>query len=95
LTDHSPAGVDRSFEIECEILELVEPELVVLRAAAQPELGIPEATTTRVEFHDEGKRTRVSMTSGPFTADLLDRAEAGWTAQLEKLGRLVGAQTAG
>src|SRR5215207_5997385 len=32
-----------------------------------PEFGIPNETTTRVEFHDEGDRTRVTITSGPFS----------------------------
>jgi hypothetical protein len=46
-----------------------------------------------VEFHDEGQRTRVNMTRGPFTPDLLDRAEAGWTAQLENIAELVQAHS--
>jgi len=50
---------------------------------------IPEATTTRVEFHDEGERTRVNFTSGPFTPDLLEQAKAGWTAQLQNMAQLL------
>jgi uncharacterized protein YndB with AHSA1/START domain len=77
------------FPTLCEIVEFVEPELLVLRAAPVPELGLPEATTTRVEFHPEGHRTRVRFTSGPFTPELLDQAGAGWTAQLDNLVQLL------
>jgi uncharacterized protein YndB with AHSA1/START domain len=80
-----PRSGGQGFAIGYEIVELVEPELLVLRAAPLPELGLPDATTTRVEFHEEGRRTRVNFTSGPFTPDLLDKAEAGWTAQLDNL----------
>ena len=83
------SGSGAEFPTLCEIVEIVEPELLVLRAAPLPELGIPEATTTRVEFHDEGERTRVNFTSGPFTPGPLEQAKAGWTAQLQNMAQLL------
>jgi uncharacterized protein YndB with AHSA1/START domain len=79
------------FPTHYEIVEIVEPELLVLRAPAMPEFGIPDETTTRVELHDEDGRTRMTLTSGPHTGDMLGAAEAGWRAQLEKLARLLSA----
>src|SRR5687767_4952954 len=43
-------GTDAEHPVRYEILELVEPELIVLRSAPMPELGLPDGTVTRVEF---------------------------------------------
>jgi uncharacterized protein YndB with AHSA1/START domain len=88
------SGSGAEFPTLCEIVELVEPELLVLKAAPQPELGLPEATITRIEFHDEGETTRISFTSGPFTPSLLDQARAGWTAQLDNLVQVLARRPA-
>jgi uncharacterized protein YndB with AHSA1/START domain len=72
-----------------EILELVEPELIVIRNEPLPEIGLTEHTVTRVELHDEGGKTRLTLTDGPYTGELRDLTEAGWTEQLGKLDELV------
>src|SRR3981189_509696 len=59
----SPMGFDA--RLACEILELIEPELLILRHEAKPELGIPDATVTRVELHDENGKTRMLLTAAP------------------------------
>jgi uncharacterized protein YndB with AHSA1/START domain len=70
-----------------EIVELVEPELLVLHHEAKPELGIPHATVTRVELHDEGGKTRMVLTDGPYPES--GHAEAGWLQAFDKLAALV------
>jgi len=70
-----------------EIVELVEPELLVLHHDAKPELGIPHATVTRVELHDEGGKTRMVLTDGPYPESA--HAEAGWVQAFDKLAALV------
>ena len=70
-----------------EVLELVEPELLVLHHEAKPELGIPDATVTRVELHDENGKTRMVLTDGPYTESA--HAEAGWVQAFDKLAALV------
>jgi uncharacterized protein YndB with AHSA1/START domain len=70
-----------------EIVELVEPELLVLHHGAKPELGIPHATVTRVELHDEGGKTRMVLTDGPYPES--GHAEAGWLQAFDKLAALV------
>jgi uncharacterized protein YndB with AHSA1/START domain len=70
-----------------EIVELVEPELLVLHHEAKPELGIPHATVTRVELHDEGGKTRMVLTDGPYLES--GHAEAGWLQAFDKLAALV------
>ena len=64
------------FPIAYQIVELVEPELIVLRSDPMPEVGIHEATITRVELHDAGGRTRMTLTDGPYAESR--HAEAGW-----------------
>lgn len=75
------------FSISYEIIELVEPELIVLRSDPMPEVGIHEGTVTRVELHDLGGRTRMELTDGPYTESR--HAEAGWSAAFDKLATLV------
>jgi uncharacterized protein YndB with AHSA1/START domain len=72
-----------------EILDLVEPELLVLRHEPKPELGIPDATVTRVELHDENGKTRMVLTDGPYLES--GHAEAGWSQAFDKLAALVAA----
>jgi len=75
------------FAIGYEILELVEPELIVLRSDPMPEAGMHEPTITRVELHDIGGRTRMTLTDGPYRES--GHAEAGWSAAFDKLAALL------
>jgi uncharacterized protein YndB with AHSA1/START domain len=72
-----------------EILELVEPELIVLRSDPMPEAGMPEGSLVRVEFHDHGTKTRMTLSDGPFPPEGRAGAEAGWNAAFDKLAALV------
>jgi uncharacterized protein YndB with AHSA1/START domain len=76
------------FTIGYDILELVEPELIVLRSDPMPEMGMHEPTVVRVEFHDHGAKTRMTLSDGPYPAGG-GHAEAGWKAALDKLATLV------
>jgi uncharacterized protein YndB with AHSA1/START domain len=84
--------VDRSsgaeFAIGYEIVELVEPELLVLRSDPMPEVGMHEPTVTRVELHDHGAKTRMTLSDGPYPAGR-GHAEAGWNAAFDKLATRV------
>lgn len=73
------------FSIGYEIVELVEPELLVLKSDPMPEVGMDEGTVVRLELHDHGERTRLTLSDGPLPPSARDSAEAGWTASLEKL----------
>jgi uncharacterized protein YndB with AHSA1/START domain len=72
------------FPIGYDIIELVEPELLVLRSDPMPELGMHEPTVTRVELHDHGGKTRMTLSDGPYPAGG-GHAEAGWNAAFDKL----------
>jgi uncharacterized protein YndB with AHSA1/START domain len=82
LTMLPPGGGD-GFGIGYEILELVEPELLVMRANPMP--GHPDGTVVRVELHDHGPKTRMTLSDGPFQAAGPSHAEAGYEGPLAKL----------
>jgi uncharacterized protein YndB with AHSA1/START domain len=76
------------FTIGYDILELVEPELIVLRSDPMPEMGMHDPTVVRVELHDHGSKTRMTLSDGPYPTGA-SHAEAGWNAAFEKLAALV------
>jgi uncharacterized protein YndB with AHSA1/START domain len=83
-------GSGAEFAIGYEIVELVEPELIVLRSDPMPEHGMQEPTVVRVEFHDHGPNTRMTLSDGPYPPAGRGHAEAGYNAAFDKLAALVG-----
>jgi uncharacterized protein YndB with AHSA1/START domain len=79
----------REFPVGYEIIELVEPELIVLRSDVMPEMGMHEPLLVRVEFHDHGPKTRMTLTDSPYPREVRGHAEAGWNAAFDKLATLV------
>jgi uncharacterized protein YndB with AHSA1/START domain len=73
---------DGEFTIGYEIIELVEPELLVLRADPMP--GMHKPTIVRVEFHDHGAKTRMTLSDGPYPGGA-GHAAAGYEAAFGKL----------
>jgi uncharacterized protein YndB with AHSA1/START domain len=80
----------REYPLRYEIVELVEPSLLVLRSEPMPEVGMPHATITRIELQDEGGRTRMSLTDGPYPEAAAGGASAGWHGAFDKLEALLG-----
>ena len=85
-----PAAGGDGFSVGYEIIELVEPELLVMRSDPMPALGMPQGTVVRVELHDDGGRTRMVLTDGPLPAAGRDRAQRGYLAALDKLAGHLG-----
>ena len=83
-------GGTAEFSIGYDILELVEPELLVMRSDPMPGIDSHEATVVRVEFHDHGPKTRMTLSDGPYPSGSR-HAEVGWNAALDKLATTVGA----
>jgi uncharacterized protein YndB with AHSA1/START domain len=82
-------GSGTEFAIGYEIIELVEPELIVLRSDPMPEMGMHEPTVVRVELHDHGAKTRMTLTDSPQPPAGRDPAEAGWRAAFDKLAAVL------
>lgn len=86
-----PEGGGEGVAVGYDIIELVEPELLVMRSDPMPQMGMPDGTTVRVELEDLGGRTRLILTDGPMPGDGSARAAAGYEAALSKLAdRLAG-----
>jgi uncharacterized protein YndB with AHSA1/START domain len=82
-------GSGAEFAIGYEIVELVEPELIVLRSDPVPEVGMHEGTVVRVELHDHGAKTRMTLSDGPMPSAGRGHAEAGWSAAFDKLAAVL------
>jgi uncharacterized protein YndB with AHSA1/START domain len=77
------------FWLRNEIVELLEPRLLVLESDAMPEFGYSEPIITRLELQDDGGRTRIAL-SRPYPAERRATARASWNASLDKLEALLG-----
>jgi uncharacterized protein YndB with AHSA1/START domain len=75
------------FPVRYEIIELDPPRLLVMRHEPIPELGYHEATLTRVELHDHGDKTRMTLSDGPYAESR--HAERGWHEAFDKLAALL------
>jgi uncharacterized protein YndB with AHSA1/START domain len=83
------AGSGMDHRLRYEIIELVEPELLVLRSEPMPEVGLHHATVARIELQDEDGKTRLTLTDGPYTDEGGRGAGAGWEGAFDKLEALL------
>jgi uncharacterized protein YndB with AHSA1/START domain len=79
----------QEYPVVFEIVGLSEPELLLFESPAQPELGFPERTSTRIVLEEDGDRTTVTITQGPHTDETIQDAQAGWTSVLDNLDALL------
>ncbi len=79
----------QEYPVVFEIVEIDEPELLLFESPAQPELGFPERTSTRVAFEEDGEGTTVTITQTGHTDETIRDAEAGWTSILDNLEALL------
>ena len=77
------------YPVRFKIVEISEPELLVLTSDPQPDIGLPYPMTTRVVFEAESEGTRVIVTQGPHTVEAQPGANAGWLGALDKLEKLL------
>jgi uncharacterized protein YndB with AHSA1/START domain len=83
-------GSEAGHPLRARIVELVEPELLVLENQALPEHGIG-VTRTRVELHDAEGGTLMVLTDGPYAGAIGEMAGQGWSGAFDKLTRLIAA----
>jgi uncharacterized protein YndB with AHSA1/START domain len=80
------------YPILSEITEVVEHEYFLGTASAETENG-PLNVFLRVQFHDHGDKTRVTLHQGPFSPENRDLTLAGWEESFVKFDDLLeGAQ---
>jgi uncharacterized protein YndB with AHSA1/START domain len=75
--------------VNATFTEVVENELLVGTEQLPPEMG-GGLFTLRLEFHDEGGKTRLVVRQGPFPGtEIVDQARAGWGSAFSKLDTLL------
>jgi len=85
------ADPSRTSPVNATFTEVVENELLV---GEEPLSGVPgyegAVMRIRLEFHDEqGGRTRLVLTQGPFTEEWESGAREGWNGSFTKLDKLL------
>jgi uncharacterized protein YndB with AHSA1/START domain len=78
-------GSGREHPVRYEIVEFVEPELLVLKSEPMPEVGLHQGTVARIELQEEAGKTRMTLTDGPYTEEGARGAGAGWEGAFDKL----------
>jgi uncharacterized protein YndB with AHSA1/START domain len=79
------------YPIEAEILIAVPPEYLELRLRANTGQGEVEDVMLRIQFHDHGGTTRMTLHQGPFEPEFRDLTRDGWLQSFEKLDAVVSA----
>jgi uncharacterized protein YndB with AHSA1/START domain len=79
----------REHPVSYEIVEFVEPELLVLKSEPMPQVGLHHGTVARIELQEEAGKTRMTLTDGPYTQDGARGAGAGWEGAFDKLETLL------
>jgi uncharacterized protein YndB with AHSA1/START domain len=77
------------YPVRFTVVEISEPELLVLASEAAPEIGLPYPMTTRVIFDVVGDGTRVTVAQGPHSEEMQGESTAGWLGSLDKLEQLL------
>lgn len=86
LEMHDDAGV---YPIEATILHLVEREYLELKMTSQTSIGELEDVVLRVQFHDHGDKTRITLHQGPFEPEARDLTAEGWISSFTKLDAIL------
>jgi uncharacterized protein YndB with AHSA1/START domain len=83
------SGGGFEYGLRYEIMEIVEPELLVLKSGPMPGVGLNHETVARIELIDDGGKTRLTITDGPYPEEGGKGAGAGWQAAFAKLEALL------
>lgn len=85
---------DGVYPVRASLLEVVENEYLEGVLSAETAQGELEHVYLRVQFHDHGETTRVTLHQGPFTPDFRDMTKAGWLESFDKLDTIIDKEQA-
>lgn len=83
-----------SHPIRGRITAFQAPEFLEIQLTALTEAGPVDDVVLRLQFHDHGDRTRMTLHQGPFTDEIRDMTHAGWILSFTKLDILLERPTA-
>jgi len=73
------------YPVRATIVEVERPVYFLGEEHGDPERGFAETMFLRVEFHDHGEKTRVTLHQGPFSAEFRDMTIEGWEESFVKM----------
>ncbi len=82
MTDDATGEV---YPLSATIIMAIEPEYLEMIVSAQSSAGDLEDIMLRVQFHDHGNTTRMTLQQGPFTPEIRDLTADGWNQSFERL----------
>jgi len=90
VSDENPSFTS---PVDARFTEVIENELLVgvQKAEGIPGTQGPVTMSLRLEFHDEGGKTRLLLRQGPFTQEMEDMTREGWLSSFTKLDTLLAA----
>ena len=68
-----------------DLVEVERPEYFLGDERTAPDSGFLDNMQLRVQFHDHGEKTRVTLHQGPFTREFRDMTIEGWELSFLKL----------
>ena len=77
------------YPLRTTIVEIVEYEYLECIMGAQTSTGEIENVLLRVQFHDHGETTRITMHQGPLAEPFREQTRAGWLESFEKIDALI------
>jgi uncharacterized protein YndB with AHSA1/START domain len=79
--------------VNATFVEVIENELLVgeEKVGGTPESGPATVMRMRIEFHDEGGKTRLVLRQGPFPVEFEPMVREGWASSFGKLETLLAA----
>jgi uncharacterized protein YndB with AHSA1/START domain len=75
--------------IRGRIVQFRQPEFLEIRMTAETAAGFVDDIILRLEFHDHGDRTRMTLHQGPFTDAVRDMTLAGWNLSFVTLATIL------
>jgi uncharacterized protein YndB with AHSA1/START domain len=73
------------YPIRATITRLVEFEYLEMEMRSDTSAGFFDHEILRIQFHDHGEKTRITLHQGPFTPELRDMTRDGWNESFVKL----------
>ena len=72
--------------VDATFVEVIDNELLVgTENVVMGEGAAPQQFTLRLEFYDEGAKTRLELTQGPYSPEWSASAQGGWGSSFTKL----------
>ncbi|WP_158437727.1 SRPBCC family protein [Naasia lichenicola] len=81
----SMADADGAHAFHGVLTEYDPPEALAMTIHADTGIGVLERISLRIQFHDHGDRTRITLRQGPFDPTAKRLTEDGWVESFEKL----------